>query len=167
MLVRVCPECGEEFRPEIVACSDCGATLEDRFDEQDDPAVTAGMPGGADGADGGEPSADPAAQGTFVRILGADRAADLEPLAQRLGRAGLPFQVRASQLSFELLAREEDHERVREALGDLLKPDLPGSDAQVFDPEAGDLACPACGSQLAPATEECPECGLTVGGEEP
>ena len=32
--VRVCRECGEEYRPEIVRCADCGGELEDRYDGQ-------------------------------------------------------------------------------------------------------------------------------------
>ena len=30
--VRVCRECGEEYRPEIVRCADCGGELEDRYE---------------------------------------------------------------------------------------------------------------------------------------
>ena len=30
--VRVCRECGEEYRPEVVRCADCGGELEDRFE---------------------------------------------------------------------------------------------------------------------------------------
>ena len=163
MHVRVCPECDEEFRPEIVHCSDCGAMLEDRFEGQDGATVVAAMPG----PDAGSHSADSGTEGTYVRILRADRAAELEPLAQQLGKAGLPFQVRTAQLSFELLIREEDHDRVRDALGDLLKASSPAADETPFDPDVGYSVCPACGCRLAPRTEDCTECGLAVGGEEP
>ena len=30
--VRVCRDCGEEYRPEIVRCADCGGELEDRYE---------------------------------------------------------------------------------------------------------------------------------------
>ena len=30
MHVRVCVECGEEYRPEVAQCADCGGDLEDR-----------------------------------------------------------------------------------------------------------------------------------------
>ena len=33
MHVRVCVECGEEYRPEIAVCADCGGALEDRRDD--------------------------------------------------------------------------------------------------------------------------------------
>jgi hypothetical protein len=161
MNVRVCPECGEEFRPEIVNCSDCGALLEDRFEGED--AAPVGV--GGSRQHGGAPPGAPTAPAVFVRIFHADRAAELDPLAEQLGKAGLPFHVRTVQLSFELLIREEDRERVLSLLGDALRPRLPSADEAPFDPEGGYSACPACGCRLAPRTEECPECGLAVGGE--
>ena len=34
--VRVCRECGEEYRPEVVRCADCGGELEDRFEGEEE-----------------------------------------------------------------------------------------------------------------------------------
>ena len=34
--VRVCRDCGEEYRPEIVRCADCGGELEDRYEGETD-----------------------------------------------------------------------------------------------------------------------------------
>ena len=48
--VRVCRECGEEYRPEIVRCADCGGELEDHYDGQG-----VASPAPPDGG-GGEPS---------------------------------------------------------------------------------------------------------------
>jgi hypothetical protein len=160
MHVRVCPECDEEFRPEIVHCSDCGALLEDRFDDEE-AAVT----GNASAVDYGPLAVGPGTEGTYVRVFRADRAAEVEPLAVLLGRAGIPFHVRGAQLSFELLTRAEDHESVVRVLGDLLTGG-PAS-AGEFDPEAGYATCPACGGTLPERVDECPECGLAMGGGEP
>jgi hypothetical protein len=158
MKVRVCPECGEEFRPEIVSCSDCGALLEDRFEGDDAPLVT-----GASRESGGAPTEGPPAPPAFVRLFRADRAAEIEPLAERLGRAGLPYRVRTAQLGFELLIAEGDREAAYSVLGDALPPDPSSLDDAPFDPESGYAACPACGCRLAPGAPECPECGLGVG----
>ena len=100
-----------------------------------------------------------------MSIFRAERAADLEPLAVRLGEAGLPFRVRSAQQMFDLLTREEDEAKVREALGEMLAHRAPTgiADEPHFDPEGGYAACPACGCRLAPRAEECPECGLAVG----
>lgn len=156
MHVRVCPECGEEFRPEIVRCSDCGAMLEDRHENE---------PGADPVSAPRDPVGSEATEGHYVSIFHADRAADLEPLAVRLGEAGLPFRVRSAQQRFDLLTREEDEAKVREALGEILAHRAPTgvADEPHFDPEGGYAACPACGCRLAPRAEECPECGLAVG----
>jgi hypothetical protein len=154
--VRVCPECGEEFRPEIVHCSDCGATLEDRWD--DEAASSNAAPPSTT-----EPHREEA-PGNYVAIYVSERAADLESFAERLGKAGLPFQVKAAPGSFALLAREEDRERLASALGDLLaNATLPSAKDELF---AGYARCPACDHELAAGATECPECGLAVGGDE-
>ena len=152
MHVRVCPECGEEFRPEIALCSDCGAALEDRWEDE-----STGPPAPPPPA----PATD--VEGTYVPIHSSERAADLEPLAKRLGSAGVPFRVKAAVRSFVLLAREEDHERVASLLADLVGAASPSADD--FDPASGYLRCPACGHALGAGVVECPECGLGIGGE--
>jgi hypothetical protein len=153
MHVRVCPECGEEFRPEIARCSDCGAALVDRWETED--AVPLAAP----------PPSAPAVEteGTYVPIHFSERAADLEPLAKRLGSAGVPFRVKAAVRSFVLLAREEDHDRVASLLADLVGA-LP-SIGDDYDPASGYRRCPACGHELGAGVAECPECGLGIGGE--
>lgn len=160
MHVRVCPECGEEFRPEIVRCSDCGALLADRVVEEDGASPTAGNLHGQDGASAPGGPVPPVA---FVRLFRADRAAELEPLAERLGKAGVPYRVRTVQLSFELLIPEADREKAHALLGNALGPGLAAADDPPFDPESGYAVCPACECRLAPRAEECPECGLAVG----
>jgi predicted RNA-binding Zn-ribbon protein involved in translation (DUF1610 family) len=150
--VRACPECGEEFRPEIVRCSDCGAMLEDRWEGEEAGTSVPSAP---------VPPPEEA-PGTYVVIYASDRAADLEPVAARLGGAGLPFRVKAAAGSFVLLAREEDRERLTTCLGDLLG-EPTGSSAH----EGGSAEhhrCPACDHELAANAAECPECGLVVGG---
>jgi len=158
--VRVCPECGEEFRPEIVRCSDCGALLEDRYEGDEAPAAApaAGFPAVDDGSE-----LDPSSRGGFVRLFHADRAADLEPLARRLGEAGIPFRVRTVQLSFEMLIREGDAEKVRAALAEAMPAGGWASPQASPDGDPAEGACPGCGHALAAAAHECPECGLTLG----
>ena len=153
MHVRVCPECGEEFRPEIARCSDCGAALQDRWEDEG-----AGQPS----APAPVPPAD--AEGTYVPIHFGERATDLEPVAMRLGSAGVPFRVKAAVRSFVLLAREEDHDRVASLLADLVVGASPPS-TEDYDPASGYRRCPACGHELGAGASECPECGLGIGGE--
>jgi ribosomal protein L32 len=154
MHVRVCPECGEEFRPEIARCSDCGAALVDRWeDENEEPLASREA----------APAPPAETEGTYVPVHSSERAADLEPLAKRLGSAGLPFRVKAAVRSFVLLAREEDHDRVAALLADLVGASPPSTDD--YDPTSGYRRCPACGHELGAGATECPDCGLGIGGE--
>lgn len=154
MHVRVCRECGEEYRPEIALCADCGGELEDRHDE--DPGLDPGRPAPIE-----EPALPP---GDYRAIYSSAHAAELEPLAEKLGAAGIPFDVRGSFQAFELLVRKEDIERAVGELAPLL--DEVGAPASQTGSETAqeDRRCPACSGQVPPGVGECPECGLVVAG---
>lgn len=156
MHIRVCRDCGEEYRPEIAVCADCGGVLEDRYDDE------AAQP----------PIEVPAAarlpfEGDQRVIYSAPRAADVEPLAERLGALHVPFAVRGGIHAFELLVGEQDVERavaeLRALLGDAIGAPVAGGD---WDPEGGYRRCPACGHELPLAAEACPDCGLSVAAPE-
>jgi hypothetical protein len=151
MHVRVCVECGEEYRPEIAVCADCGGALEDRHDDEAGPTPTRPVPGAAE-------TEDAAGDAGFTEpVLHADRAALLTEAADRLVDAGVEFRLRpvgapgehASR--YHLLVAEADRER---ALG-------------VLGVSAGDRSgdCPACDTRLPAGAVECPECGLAAGDE--
>ncbi len=152
MHVRVCRECGEEYRPEIEVCAECGGALEDRFEDgatavdQEQQPAPAALPAAADRRS----------------IFTATEAADVEPLARRLGSAGIPFAVRGAVHSFDLMVEPADAERALEAVKDLL-PGEGAETASAFDPERGYVRCPACGVDLVAGAVACPECGLAVG----
>src|SRR5688572_2450301 len=104
MHVRVCPECDEEYRPEIATCADCGADLVDRaLDEQ------------------GRPIAEPAqAEGEQVTLVALYQgpAAALRPLAEALAAAGVAqrFIPIPNQSGLTLAVAQEDGARAMEAL---------------------------------------------------
>jgi ribosomal protein L40E len=145
MHVRVCRDCGEEFRPEVTVCSDCGGVLEDKNLEEEE----AWNP-----APGVIPSPQPsvAPPGQHRAIHQASSAAEIEPLAKALGAAHIPFAVTGSFQAFSLLVAHEDAERAFEAL----RPFGLVTDA----PAEGPSVCPACGAALGPSAAECPDCGL-------
>jgi hypothetical protein len=143
MHVRVCPECGEEYRPEIVRCADCGATLEDRHLDDDAPLETPGV---------GPPiEAKDLPPGIHRSIYSSERAEGLIPFSDRLAAAGIPFGVRGSFQTFELLVREEDLERALAEVSPLL-----GTEIAALE------ACPACQTPLPADADACPECGLAL-----
>ena len=147
MHVRVCVECGEEYRPEIAACADCGGRLEDRQDDGDRTVVPPSEPSGS----GQETDAE------FTEaILHADKVTDLTAEADRLFEAGIAFRLRHAQgAGFRLLIAAPDRDRALTLLGLLVDADALGAER----------SCPACGVMVQAGTADCPECGLSVGDE--
>jgi hypothetical protein len=164
--VRVCRECGEEYRPGIVRCADCGGELEDRFlEEGDEPSGPAEAPAPA-GPD----------LSRFRPIFMSGRAADLVPLAERLGQSEIGFHLaerptpEGAPPSFSLLVHEDDAAKALAALGPLVAPQVEPDDVRGlethFEDGRGYVRCPACGTEQAAGAAECHECGLVLGGGE-
>lgn len=146
MHVRVCRECGEEFRPEITVCSDCGGELADRFEDED--LGLAGL-----GREAGPTSEGAVDLGPMQVVASSDKAAELEQAAQALGAAGIRFVVKGSPYRFDLLVPEALRERALERLA-AEEPADPGA-----QPPAN---CPACGASVAAGAVECRDCGLSL-----
>lgn len=163
MHVRVCRDCGEEYRPEAVRCADCGGELEDRYGDEAGARATE------------EEATPPDLSGHRVLFL-TPRAADLVPLAERLRESGLAYRLaeqpgvgEGAPSRFALLVKETDALAALRELAELLSPHeeadgLHAAESR-FDSERGYLECPACGARTAPGGAECPECGLGLGGE--
>ena len=163
--VRVCRDCGEEYRPEIVRCADCGGELEDRHPGQD-PAP--------------RPARDPAPEAELVgyRVLFTTaRATDLVPMAERLRQVPIecrlaeqPGAAKDAPPRYAILVREGDARGALAAVTDLIAPHEDAADVHAvetrFDPEQGYVQCPACGTAPPPGAAECPECGLGLRGVE-
>jgi hypothetical protein len=164
-LVRVCRECGEEYRPGVVRCADCGGELEDRYPGDEAPAAPAQEP-------------PPGVDLLGYRVLYmTPRATDLVPMAERLRQAPIEYRlaeqpgaVEGAPPRYAILVRDDDAQRALAAVTDLIAPHEDAADVHAvetrFDPERGYLRCPACGAAPPAGAAECPECGLGLGGEE-
>lgn len=143
--MRVCVDCGEEYRPGIVACADCGGKLEDRDSDGDRPAPP-----------GAEPVASDRPDSDFTdTIVHAEKATDLTKAADRLIEAAIPFRLLpARRGGYRLLVPSADSERALGLLGLL---------AEAAEGEI--RPCPACETPVDRGTPECPECGLAIGDE--
>ncbi len=167
--VRVCRECGEEYRPGVVRCADCGGELEDRFEGQEGEAVVPPKPPASD-----EPAPPPP---HYRALFVTPHAADLVPMAERLREAGVeyrlaeaPGRAEGAPSRYGLFVSEENAADALKALAGLLASHTGGDAAQGaeagFDKEQGYRECPACGTQTSAGTGECPECGLVLGAAE-
>jgi hypothetical protein len=163
--VRVCRDCGEEYRPGIVRCADCGGELVDRYPGSESEAPAAA-----------EEAAAAQLAGHHVLFL-TPRATDLVPMAERLREARIEYRLaeqpggaEGAPPRYALLVREGDARDALIALAEILSPheDAAGVHAVEtrFDAERGYVECPACGTRVGPGAAECTECGLGLGGPE-
>jgi hypothetical protein len=168
--VRVCRDCGEEYRPGIVRCADCGGELEDRFEGQE----------GEQDAEGASPAAEaveePAPELAGYRALFlVSRAAELVPMAERLRQAQVHYRLAEQPAAegapprYALLVRDADAEGALAAVADLVAPHGDSEEVRAVVTrftEQGYVECPACGAHTAPGAAECPGCGLGLAGDE-
>jgi hypothetical protein len=163
--VRVCRDCGEEYRPHVVRCADCGGELEDRFPGSEPPAPPPP-----------EPAAPEAERAGNHVLYETGQIRTLVPMAERLREAGIecwfveqPGNAEGAPPRYHLLVPEADARGALAAVADLI---APHGDADVhavvtrFEPGRGYLQCPACGATPPAGAAECPECGLGLGGGE-
>ncbi|HEY5908498.1 MAG TPA: hypothetical protein VIZ31_10665 [Vicinamibacteria bacterium] len=158
MHVRVCVDCGEEFRPGVTRCSDCGGALQDHYE--------------GEGQEAGAPPGQ-ATTGTRPFVFARD-VRNLVPVAEALRVAGIPTQITQGeptpeerQPGFLLGVRDGDRLAAMAVVEPLLA-SVPGFDLLETReaPEGGAaVACPACDTPVPEGVTECPDCGLLFGGE--
>jgi len=158
MHVRYCVNCEQEFRPEILRCSDCGGDLEDRYEDED-----AGLARGEVTAEVVDPHViEPPPEYRLV-FRGPD-SASFKKAADALAAARIRFRGDGSAAGFQLLVPAEDLPAAAAALAGTEGSVLVNDEAQPFVGVEGGV-CPACGTSVAAGLLDCPGCGLTVGAE--
>ena len=166
--VRVCSDCGEEYRADAVVCVDCGGALLDRtLDDEGNPLPV----------ETGEAPAPPPAATLERRIVFVTaRVAEVVPLAEALREAAIEYHLAEQPASVEgappryaLLVDEAEAGAALRALAPLIAPEESQADMQAlearFEAGRGYVACPACGAAQPPGAVECAACGLTLGAE--
>jgi hypothetical protein len=166
-LVGYCPNCDDEFRPEIKSCSDCGGALTVQEEglgaarpETGEHALDADVSRTANALDG-IPIAD------LVPVKTFDSLDTLEPAVVTLADANIPSRVVVQAGRYILLLRPDTLAAAQSALEAVHLEE--GSDADIeegFDEKTGRYSeCPACDAKLdGTSLAECPECGLDLGG---
>lgn len=165
--VKVCRDCGEEYRPQATRCADCGGELEER--QLDDEGL---LEGGASA----ETAAEAAGAGevTGRALFVTPRASELVPLAEALREQGLPYRLlerppqrEGAAPSYALVVPESETAEALRTLAPLVAPEHDAAETERvethFEPQSGYRQCPACGATQTPGGGECAECGLTLG----
>lgn len=166
MHVRVCPECDEEYRPDISVCADCGGELVDHFEDEHGRVVTAA-------GEVLDPAVAQEREGILLQPLYSGPPAGIKPLADALVAAEVPMRLVPDPnpaRGLVLAVAAEDVARAKATVGPLLRDseldvvDLSPDDAP--EGHVGYSACPACEAPLAPGAVYCPDCGLELGPSE-
>ncbi len=169
MMLKYCPVCGGEFRPEIEICGVCevplvsGGEMESREHERD--AKRRNRAGTLTG-------------GEEMVVVQRGPLADLRHLESLLGEERIAVRITAEEggckkgcgpPNFLLEVRKDDapdasrivEQEYRRMTS--LDDHQPVATDAVFNPEAEETTCPACGFRFPPSTTECPDCGLNFG----
>src|SRR5262245_7715889 len=113
MHVRVCRDCGEEYRPEIARCADCGGELLDRYEGEEGAPVGGEPPPAGETPAEAEASPDEPEEGPLY----SGSIVDLEPLVDALVAADVPHHVRSKDgKHFVLSVTRENFEPALKAL---------------------------------------------------
>lgn len=74
------------------------------------------------------------------------------------GACGIKAEIWARVADLKAVAAYFADEHQKRHAGLEFDPELVG---QVFDRDAGEATCPACGTKFATSQDECPDCGLS------
>jgi len=149
--VRYCPVCREEYQPHLTRCLDCGGPLDDKREGESPDSQQPELE---------EPSLP---LGDYRTIAEGISASAATLLVEQFIAARIPVKVESVGFNLRLRARVDD---VPAALAILEREGIVPRQPETLDPvvatEGG--PCPACGTQVAPGTDECPECSLQFAG---
>lgn len=171
--VRVCPECEDEFRPDVLRCSSCDVELKDRWLDDAGHPIGEAAPAEQEPA----PSVQPPRDG-FSACATVYSAGDARQAASLLESAGVDFDLRyqapdkeyRSPGRYTLFVAGVDRARALEAVRPVLGHE--GQEADVlsieyrFSGEGGYTRCPACDASIEAGSRECAECGLTLASDD-
>lgn len=158
--VRVCQECGEEYRPDIAICADCGGELQDVYEDQGAPVRKTD-----------EEDVEVVDLSGHRTVFQSRHATDLVPMAERLKDQGIDFQLveegAPGHSRFGLVVPDANAAATLEALADLIAPHEKADDVHALETsyEAASgryVRCPACGAEQGSGLTECAECGLAL-----
>lgn len=161
--LHYCPRCHEEYRAEIATCADCGIAL-----------ISGAQMQALQGAGARSDRPMVIAEDEPVCTVRKGGLFAIKELQAYLQHQGLPslvvkepgtacgcrgvevvLQVRETDLNEVLRVFAQEHRQNTGLAGHAGYP----VDA-VYNPEAGEAVCPACGCRFATSLIACPDCGL-------
>ncbi|MCK9296782.1 MAG: hypothetical protein M0P70_17090 [Desulfobulbaceae bacterium] len=167
--LKYCPQCNDEYRAEIEVCAACGVALLSGADML--AAVTRADARKNSRAGEIGPGEDIVAihKGQLNEIRAMEKELQAENIGYLITGEGSSCKKGCCPTTFYLQVRRQDApdafavvQAHIERTTALNHHDLSTCDA-VFNPEARQATCPACGFEFQTNTTVCPDCGLCFG----
>ncbi len=160
-MVRYCPICDDEFRPDITVCSDCGGPL--ILQQEGLGTRGAAGHGSLSAEDDWRTALDTLPASSLLPLRTFDSLNDLEPAVAAFADLELPSRVLVQNGRYILLIRPDTMAAAQAALHEA-QTDVDDAPHPTFDAAAGRYSkCPACDARLAADFNgPCPDCGLEL-----
>jgi len=161
--LKYCPKCRDEYRPDAELCATCALPL-----VMGAELIALGT-GSRPGRQGALTSHDRLVVISLAPLAEIKRLQALlegEQIATLLNKEGDGCGCAAK---FQLLVREEEAHEAQQILAEehhratALAGHQSVHAGAVFNPEAAEAVCPACGFVFATSSTTCPDCGLCFG----
>lgn len=167
--LKYCPKCRDEYRAEAETCATCAIALvwgaELVVMESNDGASRRNRKGPLTPDD----QLAVVFQGALGDLKHLKGLLEAEQIGAMISKEGGGCASGGCAPKFELQVRQEEVRDALEVLAQehrratvLAEHDATHAEA-VFNPEAGEAVCPACGFAFATTTTTCPDCGLCFG----
>lgn len=161
--VKVCPACGSEFRETVESCPDCGVPLVVKPPEMDDSAFR--QVEGPTSRLASSPHLETVVETDLENTKGLMAELDDAGIRFRVERLRPPdarslspaFGIPADAGSYAIRVGAGDLAAARQVWERYLQSQVPEGFAETREGK-----CPGCGSFVAAARAECPECGLAL-----
>lgn len=167
LMLKYCPVCGGEFRAEIESCGLCQVALLTGGEMQARESEMEARRQNRSGALSGGEDLVPIQRAPLADLRSLETLLGRERIAVRISAEGpscgkgcspgnfllevsrddAPDAARIVEAEYRRMTRLDDHGPIN-------------TDA-VFNPEAEEVVCPACGHSFSPTSSECPDCGLS------
>ncbi|MGD9950092.1 MAG: hypothetical protein AB7U29_16690 [Desulfobulbus sp.] len=165
--LKYCPQCGDEYRAEIQTCASCRVPLE--LGTAMLAAAATKEPAGTGPVEiGPDESVVSIRKGPMLQIKELQQYLKSRGLAARIAKEEGPgCGCRGPEVVLQI--REQELQQVMAVLAEEYwqSTGLDDHDTQfagsVFDDQAEEALCPACGHRFPTSESTCPDCGLCFG----
>ena len=167
--LKYCPKCNDEYRAEIVQCASCGIPLLSGTELLESHKKQTAHRNNRLGALTASDELVSIHQGSAGELKMFEKLLQQENIGVMIVDKSQGCGKGCCGTSLDLMVRKEDatdaYHIVQASLDKtraLDDHDMSGCEA-VFDKDAGEATCPACGFTFQTSTTTCPDCGLCFG----